>query len=78
MFFLLISLAVSAPAAESTPSRTTAETTPAPGKRDKPKLICRRINYTGSRLPERECRTQEQWDHRADETGKWMKQDKSG
>ncbi|KGB56960.1 hypothetical protein FG91_00064 [Sphingopyxis sp. LC81] len=77
MSFLLISLALSVTAPEAKTSEQRPETIPAPERKAGPKPICRTIIYTGSRLPQRECRTQEQWDRRADETGKWMDQYKN-
>lgn len=77
MFYLLISLALSDAAPEAKTSQPRPETAAAPERKAGPKPICRTIIYTGSRLPQRECRTQEQWDRRADETGKWMDQDKN-
>ena len=69
MLTLILSLALSAAAADAATSQTATETA-APAKPAKPKLICRRIADTGSRLAERECRTQEDWDRQADTTGK--------
>lgn len=65
MLTLLMSLALSAATAEAPTTQPATETAAKPEK-TKPKLICRRIADTGSRLPERECRTQEDWDRQAD------------
>lgn len=68
MLTLLMSLALSAATAEAPAAQPTTETAAKPEK--KPKLVCRRIADTGSRLPERECRTQEDWDRQADSISK--------
>ncbi len=64
MLTLMLSLALSAATAEGAAAQPATETAAKPAK--KPKMICRRIADTGSRLPERECRTQEDWDRQAD------------
>ena len=64
MLTLLMSLALSTATTEASAPQPATETAAKPAK--KPKLICRRIADTGSRLPERECRTQEDWDRQAD------------
>jgi hypothetical protein len=69
MLTLMISLALSAATAEA-PSSPPATETAAKPEKTKPKLICRRIADTGSRLPERECRTQEDWNRQADTLSK--------
>lgn len=69
MLTLLMSLALSAATAESPTNQPATETAAKPEK-SKPKLVCRRIADTGSRLPERECRTQEDWDRQADSINK--------
>lgn len=71
MLTLMISLALSAATAEA-PTTPPATETGAKPEKTKPKLICRRIADTGSRLPERECRTQEDWDRQADSINKKM------
>jgi len=71
MLTLMISLALSTAAAEAPTAQPATETAAKPEK-TKPKLICRRIADTGSRLPERECRTQDDWDRQADSIGKRM------
>lgn len=68
MLTLMMSLALSAATVEGPVSQPATETAAKPEK--KPKLICRRIANTGSRLPERECRTQEDWDRQADSISK--------
>jgi hypothetical protein len=72
MLTLMMSLALSAATAEAPATQPTTETAAKPEK-TKPKLICRRIADTGSRLPERECRTQESWDRQADTTSQQLK-----
>jgi hypothetical protein len=71
MLTLLMSLALSAATTEAPTAQPTTETAAKPEK-TKPKLICRRIADTGSRLPERECRTQEDWDRQADSINKQL------
>ena len=71
MLTLMISLALSAATAEAPTNPPTAETAAKP-EPTKPKLICRRIADTGSRLPQRECRTQEDWNRQADSISKRM------
>ena len=71
MMTLLLSLALAAAGSETATPAPPTETTAVPEK-VKPKLICRRIADTGSRLAERECRTQEDWNRQADSTGKKM------
>lgn len=68
MLTLMMSLALSAATVEAPAGQPATETAVKPEK--KPKLICRRIANTGSRLPERECRTQEDWDRQADSISK--------
>lgn len=68
MFSLMLALALSAATAESPADQPATETAAKPEK--KPKLICRRIADTGSRLPERECKTQADWDRQADTTNR--------
>ncbi len=75
MLTLMMSLALSAATAESPSALPTTETAAKPEK-TKPKLVCRRIADTGSRLPERECRTQEDWDRQADSINKRLNNDK--
>lgn len=67
MFILMISLALSAAPAEPAASPPPTETAAKPAKPAKPKMICRRIATLGSRLAERECRTQKDWDAAAEE-----------
>ena len=64
MLTLLMPRALSAASTEAPTSQPAIETAAKPDK--KPKLVCRRLANTGSRLPERECRTQEDWDRQAD------------
>ncbi|MBJ7440162.1 MAG: hypothetical protein JHD35_14185 [Sphingopyxis sp.] len=71
MLTLLMSLALSAASTEAPTTQPATETAAKPDK--KPKLVCRRIANTGSRLPERECRTQEDWDRQADTTSQQLK-----
>lgn len=71
MLTLMMSLALAATTAEAPVPQPTTETAAKPAK--KPKLICRRIADTGSRLPERECRTQEDWDRQADSISQQLK-----
>ena len=71
MLTLMISLALSAATAEA-PTNPPATETAAKPEQTKPKLICRRIADTGSRLPQRECRTQEDWNRQADSISKRM------
>ncbi|HKX90762.1 MAG TPA: hypothetical protein VJM13_16230 [Sphingopyxis sp.] len=77
MFALLVSLALSAAAPDAADGRPGDATADTPRKDAKPALVCRRITYAGSRLAKNECRTQAQWDYRADEMGKWMNQTKN-
>jgi hypothetical protein len=72
MLILMMSLALSAATAEA-PTTPPATETAAKAEKTKPKLVCRRLANTGSRLPERECRTQEDWDRQADSTSQQMK-----
>ncbi len=72
MLTLLMSLALSAASTEAPTNQPATETAAKPEK-TKPKLICRRIADTGSRLPERECRTQEDWDRQADSISQKLK-----
>lgn len=74
MFSLLISLALATSAPEPAAPAPPPGAVPASEEKARPKLVCRKIVYAGTRLAERECRTKEQWDYRADETGKWMEQ----
>jgi hypothetical protein len=69
MLTLMISLALSAASAEA-PANPPATESAAKPEKTKPKLICRRLADTGSRLPERECRTQEDWDRQSDSISK--------
>ncbi|MGH6649761.1 MAG: hypothetical protein ACREB7_01385 [Sphingopyxis sp.] len=69
MLSLILSLALAATAADSATNQPATETT-ATAEKAKPKLICRRIADTGSRLPQRECRTQADWDRQADSMSK--------
>ena len=71
MLTLLMSLALSAAPTEAPTTQPQAETAAKPDK--KPKLVCRRLANTGSRLPERECRTQEDWDRQADTVSQQFK-----
>ena len=71
MLTLLMSLALSAATTEAPTAQPATETAAKPDK--KPKLVCRRIANTGSRLPERECRTQEDWDRQADTISQQLK-----
>ncbi|MCA0208067.1 MAG: hypothetical protein LCH74_03300 [Proteobacteria bacterium] len=71
MMSLLLSLALAASGTDTASTQPATETAAKPEKA-KPKLICRRIADTGSRLPERECRTQEDWNRQADSIGKRM------
>ncbi|WP_428629789.1 hypothetical protein [Sphingopyxis sp.] len=75
MLTLMISLALSTATAEA-PTNPPATETAAKPEKTKPKLVCRRIADTGSRLPERECRTQEDWDRQADSINKRLNNDK--
>ncbi|WP_439568153.1 hypothetical protein [Sphingopyxis sp.] len=75
MLTLMMSLALSAATAETPAAQPTTETAAEPEK-TKPKLVCRRIADTGSRLPQRECRTQEDWDRQADSISKRLNGDK--
>lgn len=68
MLSLMLSLALAAEGPTNAPA-----TEPAVGaEKTKPKLICRRLADTGSRLPQRECRTQEAWDRQADTTSQQL------
>jgi len=69
MLTLMMSLALSTATAEA-PAQQPATETAAQPEKAKPKLVCRRIADTGSRLPQRECRTQEDWDRQADSISK--------
>jgi hypothetical protein len=73
MLSLLISLALATPIAEAPAVPPPTEAAAKPGKA-KPKLICRRIadadSRLGSRLAERDCRTQEAWDRQAESLNK--------
>ncbi|GGJ63102.1 hypothetical protein CDQ92_11660 [Sphingopyxis bauzanensis] len=71
MLTLLFSLALSTATTETPTTKPTTETAAKPDK--KPKLVCRRLANTGSRLPERECRTQEDWDRLADTVSQQLK-----
>lgn len=71
MLTLIVSLALSAATAEAPTTPPATETAAKPDK--KPKLVCRRLANTGSRLPERECRTQEDWDRQADTVSQQLK-----
>lgn len=75
MLTMMISLALSAATAEA-PTTPPATETAAKPEKSKPKLVCRRIADTGSRLPERECRTQEDWDRQADSINKRLNNSK--
>jgi len=72
MMSLLLSLALAASGTDTATNTQPATETAAKPEKAKPKLICRRIADTGSRLPERECRTQEDWNRQADSIGKRM------
>ncbi|HEV7311127.1 hypothetical protein [Sphingopyxis sp.] len=72
MMSLLLSLALAASGTDAAANTQPATETAAKPEKAKPKLICRRIADTGSRLPERECRTQEDWNRQADSIGKRM------
>jgi hypothetical protein len=74
MLTLLMSLALSAATTEAPTAQPTTETAAKPDK--KPKLVCRRIADTGSRLPERECRTQEDWHRQADSISQRLNKEK--
>lgn len=71
MLTLMMSLALSAATAEAPATQPATETAAQPEKA-KPKLICRRVADTGSRLAQRECRTQEDWNRQADSINKRM------
>jgi hypothetical protein len=71
MLTLMMSLALAATTAEAPASQSATETAAKPAK--KPKMICRRIADTGSRLAARECRTQEDWDRQADSISQQLK-----
>ncbi len=75
MMSLLLSLALAAAGADAANTEPATETAAKPLK-IKPKLICRRVANTGSRLPERECRTQEDWDRQADIISKRLSNEK--
>ena len=76
MLPLLLSLALATTPADSATNQPATETTATPEK-TKPKLICRRIADTGSRLPQRECHTQEDWDRQADAGSRKLNSDKN-
>lgn len=65
MLTLMLALALSGAATEAAaaPSETEAATAP---EKVKPKLVCRRVPNTGTRLAQRECKSQEQWNREAD------------
>ena len=71
MLTLMMSLALFAATAEAPTTQPQTGTAARPDK--KPKLVCRRLANTGSRLPERECRTQEDWDRQADTVSQQLK-----
>lgn len=71
MLTQLTPLALSAATTEAPTTQPTTETAAKPDK--KPKLVCRRIANTGNRPPERECRTQEDWDSQADTISQQLK-----
>lgn len=62
---LAMTLTVTTTEAAANPTDTTATAEP---QKAKPKLVCRTIADTGSRLPQRECRTQEDWNRQSDAT----------
>lgn len=66
MFSLMFTLLLAASSTETagTPPADTTTETPA-----KEKLVCRRIMASNSRLPKKECRTQQEWDQAADKNG---------
>lgn len=57
MLTLVLSLALSAATPEAAAPPATSEAKPA-----KPKMVCRADRSSGSRLKNRICMTQEQWD----------------
>lgn len=73
MLTLLISLTLATATAEAPTTLPATETATKPEK-TKPKLVCRRIadaeSRLGSRLAERDCRTQEAWDRQAESINK--------
>lgn len=71
MITALLSLALAISGAADTNEQPPTETAEV-AKKSKPKLICRRIADTGSRLAQRECRTQEDWDKQADAISRRM------
>jgi hypothetical protein len=75
MISLLLSLALAAAGTDAANTQPATETAAKPEKA-KPKLICRRLADTGSRLPERECRTQEDWNRQADSISKRLHNEK--
>lgn len=56
---ILAALAVVSPDAAQSSSPAAAETKQA--EAEKPKMVCRKIEITGRRIPKRECKTAEQW-----------------
>ena len=56
---ILAALAVASPDAAQPASPAAAE--PKEAKADKPKMVCRKIEITGRRIPKRECKTEAQW-----------------
>ena len=66
MLTLVLSLALSAAAPETTASPAPATTAAKPPK---PKKICRSEADTGTRMKTRTCKTQEQWDSQPQDVG---------
>jgi hypothetical protein len=66
MMSLLLSLALAASGTDTAANTQPATETAAKPKKAKPELICRRVADTGTRVPTRECRSQEEWNRQAD------------
>ena len=60
-FALLMATAGPDPAATPAPATQSAK----PPKAPKPPKICREIESTGSRMPSKICKTQEEWDNQS-------------